>query len=311
WLNVTPRASGRFTYYGAEEDTGASADEHRRWVFNTGVETSFKAHRLWPEARSQLFDVTGLRHIVEPSVNYSYTPEPSKRPPELPQFDYEWYTYEMLPIDFPDYNSIDSIDSQNVIRFGLHNKFQTKRAGQIDDLVNWAVFLDWRLRPREDQATFGDLFSDIDFKPRSWITFNSEVRYDVNENLARLANHTVTLEPNDIWSWKVGHRYVREIEGLGPESGHSLILSSIYLRLSQNWGFRVRHHYDLKHHLLQEQYYTLYRDLRSWTGALTFRIRENVDGETDFAVAVQFSLKAFPRYRVGQDRDEPDRLLEW
>lgn len=311
WFNVTPRASGRFTYYGAEEGLDLGADEHRRWVFNTGVETSFRAYRVWREARSPLLDITELRHIVEPSVNYSYTPAPSTRPPELPQFDYEWYSYEMRPIDFPDYNSVDGIDSQNVIRFGLHNKLQTKRLGQPDDLVNWGVFLDWRLRKRNDQATFADLFSDLDFKPRSWITMNSEVRYDINENLTKLANHTVTFEPNDVWSWKIGHRYVREIDELGPGSGHSLLLSSVYVRLSQNWAVRLRHHFDVKHHVMQEQYYTLYRDFRSWTGALTFRIRDDYQGHTDFAVAIQLSLKAFPRFQLGEDRDEPDRLLEW
>ena len=311
WLNVTPRASGRFTYYGAEEETGFVSDEHRRWVFNTGIEGSFKASRVWRDARSPLLDVTELRHIIEPSINYSYTPAPSARPPELPQFDYEWYSYEMRPIDFPDYNSIDGIDSQNVIRFGLHNKLQTKRRGNVDDLVNWAAFVDWRLRPERDQSTFADFFSDLDFKPRSWITLNSETRYDINENLIRVANHTVTLEPNDIWSWKIGHRYVREIEELGPGSGHSLIMSSIYLRLSQNYGFRFRHHFDIKHHVMQEQYYTLYRDFRSWTGALTFRLRDDGEGTTDFAVAVQLSLKAFPRFGLGQDSDEPDRLLGW
>ncbi|MGC8988905.1 MAG: LPS assembly protein LptD, partial [Verrucomicrobiia bacterium] len=311
WLNLTPRASGRFTYYGAEEDTGFVSDEHRRWVFNTGIEGSFKASRVWRDARNPLLDVTELRHIIEPSINYSYTPAPSARPPELPQFDYEWYSYEMRPIDFPDYNSIDGIDSQNVIRFGLHNKLQTKRRGNVDDLVNWAAFVDWRLRPQKDQSTFADIFSDLDFKPRSWITLNSEMRYDVNENLIRVANHTATIEPNDVWSWKIGHRYVREIEELGPGSGHSLIMSSIYLRLSQNYGFRFRHHFDIKHHVMQEQYYTLYRDFRSWTGALTFRLRDNGEGNTDFAVAVQLSLKAFPRFGLGQDSDEPDRLLGW
>lgn len=311
WLNVTPRAGGRFTYYGAGEDDGLVTDEHRRWIFNTGAELSFKASRVWRHARSPILDVTELRHIVEPSVNYAYVPAPSARPQELPQFDYEWYSYEMQPVDFPDYNSIDGIDSQNVIRFGLHNKLQTKRSGKVDDLVNWAAFLDWRLRPRDDQQTFADLFSDLDFRPRSWLTLNSELRYDMNENLIRVANHTATFEPNDIWNWKVGHRYVREIEELGPGSGHSLLLSSFYFRLSQNWGFRLRHHFDIHNHVMQEQYYTLYRDFRSWTSALTFRLRDNGSGNTDFTVAVLMSLKAFPRFKLGQDRDEPERLLGW
>ncbi len=64
--------------------------------------------------------------------------------------------------DFPDYNSIDSIDTMNVVRFGLRNILQTKRNGQLDDLVNWNLLLDWRLDgPRRDQNNFNDLYSAL------------------------------------------------------------------------------------------------------------------------------------------------------
>ena len=52
---------------------------------------------------------------------------------------------------------------------------------------------------------------------------------------------------------------------------------------------------------LQEQAYTLFRDLRSWTGALSFRVEDNVGGSPDFTVAFQFSLKASPATYLGED----------
>ena len=45
----------------------------------------------------------------------------------------------------PDYNSIDSIQGENVFRFGVHNKLQTKRDGQMVNLVDWNVYT--RLEP--------------------------------------------------------------------------------------------------------------------------------------------------------------------
>jgi hypothetical protein len=47
---------------------------------------------------------------------------------------------------------------------------------------------------------------------------------------------------------------------------------------------------------LEEQAYTIFRDLRSWTAALTFRVRENPQGPQDLSVTFTFSLKAFPHY---------------
>ncbi len=307
WLNVTPRVGGRFTYYGEAQDTGGTTKEEYRGVFNTGAEVSFKASQLWRGVRSQFWDADGLRHIIEPSVNYVYVPRPNVPTNQLPQFDYESPSLRLLPIEFPDYNAIDSIDSQNVLRFSLRNKLQTKRADGIDNLVNWAVYTDWRLNPRPGQSTFADLYSDLDLKPRSWITINSQTRYDISNEVLRIADHTLTLQPNNVWSWTVGHRYLRD----GPELGfgNSLITSSLYYRMNENWGARMTHYYDVRAGTMAEQMYTLYRDLRSWTTALTFRVRKNSTGPEDFAVALTFSLKAFPSFRLGDDKVKPSSLL--
>jgi lipopolysaccharide assembly outer membrane protein LptD (OstA) len=309
WLNLTPRVGGRFTYYGESDGLGANWDEEDRTAFNTGVEVSAKAWRVWRGARSKLLDVTELRHIIEPSVNYVYVPTPSRAPRQLPQFDAELRSLRLLPIDFPDYNSVDSIDSQNTLRFGLRNKLQTKRAEGIDNLLNWGLYTDWRLKPRPDQSTFADLYSDLDLKPRSWLTINSETRLSLNEGQMRMANHTATFTPNETWSWKIGHRYLREDPAFGLESGNNLVLSSFYYRFNENWAIRFTHHFEARDGTMEEQYYTLYRDLRSWTAALTLRFRSNRQGPDDFTVALTFSLKAFPRFRLGQDRDEPSYLL--
>jgi LPS-assembly protein len=314
WLNVTPRIGGRFTHYDEVEMAGVSTNDRNRAVFNTGVEVAFKVSRLWKGARSRLFDLDGLRHIVEPSVNYVYVPRPDVRPMQLPQFDTQLPTLWLLPIDYPDYNAIDSVDSQNVFRFGLHNRLQTKRRGRVEDVLNWALYTDWRLTPTNSQTTFSDVYSQLDLKPRPWLTLTSETRYDINGRRWTEANHYLTIQPNETWSWAVGHLYFRDDPALysfyGPDYGNNFFTSRIYLRASENWGFRIAHQFDARVGTLNGQYYTIYRDLRSWTAALTFRYLQSSDGGPhDVGVALTFSLKAFPRFGLGQDRDQPSLLL--
>ena len=67
--------------------------------------------------------------------------------------------------------------------------------------------------------------------------------------------------------------------------------------------------YDIRDSRMQEQFYTIYRDLRSWTAALTLRLRNNSSGDDDVTVAFTLSLKAMPRYNVGEDAVKPYRLL--
>ena len=310
WLNLTPRAGGRLTHYGETEGAGSTLTEETRSVFNTGAELSFKASRVWQGVDSRFWDVNGLRHIVQPSINYVFVPHPSRAPGRLPQFDYEVPSHRLLPIEYPDYNAIDSVDSQNVLRFTLNNKLQTKRKDGVDQLVNWALYTDWRLHPRPGQSTFADVFSDLDLKPRSWLTLNSEVRYDVGGGFLREANHTATVTPNTVWSVSLGHRYLREDPTLGPDSGNNLIYSTLYYRFNENWGARASLHFEARDGTMEEQQYSLYRDFRSWTGALTFRVRDQrTAGPSDYTVAVTFSLKAFPRFGLGDDSNKPSLLL--
>jgi LPS-assembly protein len=345
WLNVTPRVGGRITYYRNESGYIAQTNDITRGVFNTGAEASFKASRVWTDAKNRAFDVNGLRHIVEPSVNYVFVPDPTTPPSELPQFDYEVPSLRLLPIEYPEYNAIDSIDSQNVLRLTLRNKLQTKRAEGVDNLVNWALYTDWRLATRPDQTViiatnvpvrihqerFANVFSDADFKLRSWLTLNSQVRYDVENHRFNETYHRITAQPNNVWSASLSYRYLinndtalvdplilqsHSREAM-PESafeipGHKTITGSVHYRLNENWAARISERFEARDGTLEEQQYTVYRDLRSWTAALSFRIRQNretVGRKEDFTIAVTFSLKAFPRFNLGSDTEQPQLLL--
>ena len=309
WLNITPRVGGRYTHYGESEGPGIPFTEEDRFVFNTGAELSLKASRVFKNVQSQLLDMNEMRHILEPSINYVYVPSPSEIPPNLPQFDTTFPTFRLLPIEYPDFNAIDSVDSENTFRLGLRNKLQTKRGDHVEDVLNSAVYVDWRARQRPDQSTFSDIFTDIDFQPRTWLSATSRTRYDIDAGVFQQSDNYLTYEPNNIWSLGVGHRYIRDIPSLGLDSGANSIYGSFYLRLNEDWGLRTQHLFEARDGRLEEQYYTVYRDLRSWTGALTLRVRKARGGRDDLTVAVTFSLKAFPRFGVGEDKVSPSLLV--
>ncbi|MFM8470489.1 MAG: LPS-assembly protein LptD [Limisphaerales bacterium] len=309
WLNVTPRVGGRLTHYGETEGLGATAREANRGVFNTGVEVTLKYHTTLPNKEIPWLQAKGIRHIMEPGINYAYVPSPNRLPPTLPQFDGELGNLRLLPIEFPDYNAIDAVDSQNVFRFSLRNVVQTKRNDRIDTLLNWSLYTDWRVKPRLGQGTFADAFSELDFKPRDWLTLTSETRYDIDNGHFRIADHRATISPEDHWSLALGHRYVRNDPLFLGAPGNNLITSGIYYRINENYALRTRHFFEARDGRMEEQYYTLYRDFRSWVGALTFRVRDLRNGSQDYTIGVTFNLKAFPRYKLGQDSDNPSMLL--
>ena len=313
WLNVTPRVGGRYTYYGATTGPGASTDDQSRWVFDTGAEVSAKASRLWPGAQNSLFEVDGLRHIVEPSVNYAYIPNPNVYGTNLvPQFDSQLPSLRLLPFTMPDYNSIDSIQGENAFRFGLHNKLQTKREGRVVNLADWNIYTDWYLHPNTNQTTFSDFYSDLVVRPRSWLTLESLTRYDIEDNDLRMSLTTVTIRPNNTWSWTFGQYYLRQDLSGSPTAlgnGDNQFTSNFLLRFNENWGLRAAQIFDARTGTIQDQFYSVYRDMRSWTAALTLRKRTNTGEPNDITVAFTFSLKASPRYGRGSEVGQPYWLM--
>jgi len=321
WLNVTPRVGGRLTYYSSQNSTSFTNNNNTdvyREVFNTGVGTSFKASRLWVNATNGFFQVDGLRHVVEPSANYVYVPNPSTPPTQLPQFDGEQPSLLELPVMFPDYNNIDSIDAQNVIRFGLRNALETQRDGAMDKLVDWNVQLDWRLDPNTrtnslnllPQKKLNDLYSEFAFKPRDWITAESQTRYDIEGGHLNMTFEQLTFAPNDRWSWGLGYWYLRGAAwGNNVWTENNLVTSSFFVRLGDNWGGRIIQNYNIVTQRLQDQQFTIYRDLRSWTTALTFRVANDTGSAADVTIAVVFSLKAQPTMSVGEDVANRYRLV--
>jgi LPS-assembly protein len=314
WLNVTPDVGGRLTYYSDVDGLETHTNQQLRAVFNTGIDTSFKASRVYSDVQSSFLDVNELRHIIEPEVDYAYVPAPTRSSSQVPQFDYQSPSLRLLPIQFPDYNDIDAIDGMNVVRFMLSNKLQTKRADGVEDLVNWSLYTDWNLHPTTNHP-FGDFYSDLELRPRTWLTFNSSTRYDLVSNRWRDAIERMVIHPSTAWSLALDYRYLinndPEFQTYLGENlpGHNLISASLYYRMNENWGVHVLEQYEAQYGGLQQQAYSIYRDLRSWTAALMFRVTEGPNQPTDFTVALTFSLKAFPRFGLGSDSDRAQPLF--
>jgi hypothetical protein len=135
------------------------------------------------------------------------------------------------------------------------------------------------------------------------------LRYDINDSHLNLAFHQLTFTPNERWSWGLGHWYLRGSLLGNDVGGDNFITSTYFYRLNDNWGLRLEHDFNAADGRLQEQFYTIYRDFRSWTGAVTFRVVDNGTGPEDFTIAISFSLKAAPKTHLGDDTVSPYHLV--
>ena len=305
WLNVTPRLATRFTHYGKSNGIGTTKNSSERYMTHAGLEISTKLSKMMPKFDSKLLGITnGARHIVKPSINYAFIPKPNLVPNEIDQFDYEITSPRLLPIELPEYNAIDNIDTKNVVRMSLRNRLQTKRNDSVIDVVDWDIYTDWRLNPEPNQNTFADAFSDTYLRPRDWLTLNSNLRYDVDNSIWRTYTHGIEVHPKSHrWSLNAGQFYYLAQPSTSREARTDVYYSGLGFNLNENWSFITRQYYDSKDGRLSRHNYMFERDMRSWTFFVDLSFRKANDRRGDgTSISFNYSLKASPREpRISND----------
>ena len=90
----------------------------------------------------------------------------------------------------------------------------------------------------------------------------------------------------------VGHRY---LNGTPFFVDSSLFIVGGYYRLNDNWGVGVQEQYEEATGVLEQQRYSIYRDLTSWVASLGGVIRDN-SGVKEYGFLFTVTLKAFPKF---------------
>ena len=201
WLNVIPRIGYTGTFYGdtfegIQETNVTQAVSAQGFAINRtnrvtrisslgadtrslvefGVESSYKAFKVMHE--DPIGQGIGLRHVVEPFVNYTLIPEPELRPANIFPFD-----------------AIDTLDRRNDVRVGVRNKLQTKRPvvrpsledptvledyNLILDLIDVSVSTTYRLDPEEElgEDELGFIVVDAEVRPTHWLLLDTRAEYN-------------------------------------------------------------------------------------------------------------------------------------
>jgi hypothetical protein len=316
WLSVVPRVGFRATYYGETRDLGKTlinpsdnpfipdflnvnlqqpvqnGGNKLRTVFNGGIESSFKISRTWEGAQSSAWGLDGLKHVIQPYANFSWVSSSNSDPASILQFDRFQPSTQLRPIDFPQFTSVDSIDSWTVLRLGIRNRFLTRRD---DATVGWFgidTYMEVNFDNPFDKTQYSNLFNRIGFSPLPWATFEILSQVPVFEKGFTEVNTSVTIQPIANLQVSFAHRYLNQNPFF---DNSSLYVFGGYYRINDNWGVGVSEQYEGTTGVLEQQRYSIYRDLTSWVASVGAIIRDN-GGVKEYGVLLTFTLKALPKF---------------
>ena len=309
WLSVMPRVGVRGTHDDSSvsaprlvpgDPLYASGGSLDRLVVNAGLEGSFKLSREFNGVENRAWGLDGLRHIIQPFANLSWVSS-SRNPAEILPMDALSGSSKLLAIDFPQFNTIDSISSWDVLRMGVRNRLQTRRDQQTLNWVELESFIDLRLQQPDyasiktaDGGRYSNLFNRLKWEPLPWATVNFESQLPVLDKGFTELNTSTNLQATKDLTFLVGNRYIR---GNKYFNDSDLVTGGARWRMSDNWAFRFEESYEVVTRQMEYQSYSVDRDLRSWMASFSVVFRERIP-RNETAVLLTLILKDIPSVRL-------------
>ena len=271
-----------------------------RPVFNIGFEGSFKISKKFEGIQSRMLGLDGVLHTMQPYFDYSYVYNAGKSRDQILQFDRVVPATQPLPIDFPQFVAIDSIDDWSIMRLGVRNRLTTRRG---DDNYEWFFidsFFDIDFKnPYVDNGngTVTNVVNTMEFRPVNWAALRMDYQLPVTDQGFYDVNTSIMFMPWKDLLLQVSDRYIQDnpfFQDSNQVTGYA------YYQINSNWGVSAQATYEAEDKLLLYQRYMVHRDLSSWIVSVGGEVRQNKgtggsSNETDYGVVFSMTLKDAPQ----------------
>jgi hypothetical protein len=199
----------------------------------------------------------------------------------------------LLPIDFPQFTAIDTIDTWNILRLGVRNRLQTRRDQITHQWMTLDTFMDVNFDNPYSDAKVSNVFSVYSFRPVPWFTLTVRSQLPIVEEGFTQFNTGFSVMPTrDFW-FRVSHQY---IDNNPFFADNSQIDFYAYWRINDHWGVSIYEQYEFFSQVWQYQRYMIHRDLSSWVASVGTQVRDSLgQDKPDFGVLFILTLKDAPQ----------------
>ena len=286
-INITPRIGGGYTRYMGLD---SNINDFGRPIFHMGVEASMKFTRDLNNYRNKALGIDGLLHVFQPYVAWSYTDTDDYSIGD-PAVDRLIPSTRPRPLDPVRYTAIDEYYSWNVVRLGMRNRLITRRDEQSHEWLYLDTYIDAFAEDPEGDRGWSNVYNDLLWDPVPWMQAAIETQFPLGEGsgFTELAARTRFM-PTDNFEFTLGYRW---LNGHPFLQDSSRIRLDTYSRINQDWGFGTRHTYEMDDGVLEDQRYTIHRDLGQWTAGVGLTSRDSRLNE-EYGILFFITLKDFP-----------------
>jgi hypothetical protein len=282
-VKVTPFAGIRSTYY--EVDRFRNPDLTRTG-FTYGASAAMTLSRNFG-ITGGLFDLDGLRHVIQPAVEYRRTTG-----------------VDLHPEDLYIYDETDEFDNVEEVTFELRNLFQTVRhtkdvAARVDEVFDLNLEISWF--PDADRDNGGDPWSNL--RGDGVVRFSDDLQivgdFEWNPTRRDLEAYNIAAgyAPSDKFQAYAGFRHFDDL--------YDVVFAQVNWRISDKWLTRVYGSYDVFDDRGVEHDLVISRIGHDWV----FSLFLGADiGEDDYSFGIGLEPRLFfdPILRPAGRRREPE-----
>lgn len=283
WMTFTPVAGGRLTHY-ADATSGKST--YTRAIGEVGFDARLRAAGVF-DYKNPLWEIDGLRHLVEPRLSYRYAPKADAGARYIPAIDRRVFSTYLQPLSIGDQRNLDDLDALNTVRLSLHNTLQTRGGnGGSRDLAALNFAADYRFERKAGQRPLTDIHTELSLTPADWIRFAVYERFTPQTSEQQELNYALELTDQEWWAVRLSSHFLRD--------DYQEYALDARRRLNEIFDVVGRWRYDVRHSRFNEQTYGLSQRLgQTWAIKYEVSFSEGPRRESNFGFNLEVELLSF------------------
>ena len=283
WFTVTPVAGGRVTYY---TDALGGRDTYTRTIGEVG----FDAHLLSSgtfDYKNPVWEIDGLRHLVEPKIFYRYAPEAGRGRAYIPPIDQRVFSTYLQPLSIGDSRSLDDLTALNTVRLQFDNTLQTRNATYGSrNLASLNFAADYRLDNVAGRKRLSDVYTEFALMPAPWLKWEVFHRFNPHTPKQQELNTAIEIIDQEWWSARFATHYLR--------NNYEEYYFEYRQRLNEAFDVTGLWRYDARNSRFNEQSYGVWQRLgQTWAVKYEASWFNGPRRESSFALNIEVELLKF------------------
>jgi LPS-assembly protein len=283
WFTFVPVAGARVTHY---TDAMGGKNEFTRTIGEVGFDARLLGSGTF-DYKNEIWEIDGLRHLVEPKLSYRYAPEAAHGRAYIPPIDRRVFSTYLQPLSIGDSRNIDDLTALNTVRLSFNNTLQTrdpKYGSRNLAALNFAA--DYRFDPAAGQRHVSDIYTELALMPAPWVRFEVFHRFDPHAIRQQELSTGLTLIDQEWWSLRLATNFLRnDYDEYYLEYRH---------RLNESYDVTALWRYDGRRNRFNEQSYGIWQRLgQTWAVKYEVSFFDGPRRESSFALNIEVELLKF------------------